>query len=280
METKAIIMKIKLVFATFYLVMHTFSQDTLSVMNNDWITVFRTNSHVQAFDVDAMGNYFIATGERIEKLNSKGQLLLSQSIKASGNIDAIFANGAFKVYLFHSEQQEISILDNTLSSQKSTIDLEDFNIKQASLICPSQQSDKVWVYEQVNATLHLLSANKKSDFTTSNLTQLLGVNQIFKMEEQDGELFLFTNSGAIVVLDIYGSFLRELNAKESISQATIIENGGICFLTESGYFNAITSSGEAVLVSKTKIVTDAIGLIKRGNDVYLSDGYSFFKYHP
>ena len=273
-------MGFKVFFGTFFLVTYGFAQDTLSVIDDEWVPVFKTSSHAQAFDIDAMGNYFIATGERIEKMNSKGQLLLSQSIKSSGNIDAVFAKGAFKVYLFHSEQQEISILDNTLSSQKSSIDLEDFNIKQATLICPSQQSDKIWVYEQVNATLHLLSANKKSDFTTSNLNQLLGVKQLFKMEEKEGELFLFTNSGSIIVLDIYGSFLRELNVKENICQGLLIENGGIGYLTETGAFNVITSNGDLIQVSKTKISAEIIGIVKLANDVYLSDGQTFFKYHP
>jgi hypothetical protein len=227
-----------------------------------------------------MGNYFVASGERIEKFDSKGHILMSQSIKSSGNIDAVFANTSFKVFLFHSEQQLISIFDNTLSSQNNTIGLEEYKIKQASIICPSNQSDKIWVFEQLNSTLHLLSTTKKGDFKTSNLTQLLGAKKIFKIEERENELFLFTDSGAVLVLDLYGTFVRDFNTKSTTKQACTMERGMTCFLTESGKLNVLNLEGDVRLVSEIKKAEDVIGIVRRGNDLYISTGNTFYIYKP
>ena len=64
---------------------------------------------------DNTGNIYLYGADILEK-KSAGQLpSFSQSIKSIGEIDEILPINALKTYLFSESQQQLCLIDNTLS---------------------------------------------------------------------------------------------------------------------------------------------------------------------
>ena len=105
---------------------------------------------------------------------SQGQLpSFSQSIKSIGDIDQILPINALKTYLFSQTQQQICLIDNTLSIQSACIDLEELEIQYALFCAVSGRPNLIYVYDQFNSTLFLI--NTKSNTVIQKVSNLEGV---------------------------------------------------------------------------------------------------------
>ena len=111
---------------------------------------------------DNTGNIYFY-GENILRKESSGQLpSFSQSIKSMGVIDQILPINALKTYLFSETQQQLCLVDNTLSIQANCIDLEEFDVQYALKCAISGRPDLVYIYDQYNSTLFLINTKTKS----------------------------------------------------------------------------------------------------------------------
>ena len=154
---------------------------------------------------DNTGNVYLY-GKRTLTKASQGQLpSFSQSIKSMGNIDQILPVNALKTYLFSKDQQQLCLIDNTLSMQAQCLDLEEFDILYAQACAISSRPDLVYVYDQFNSSLLLIDTkNKTTVQKVSNLEGVIGKElEISAMLEHKNDLFLKTIENEVFELDMF-----------------------------------------------------------------------------
>ncbi len=179
--------------------------------------------------VDWIGNLIIQQGGTIDKYDTTGNKLFSQSIKKLGNIQAILPVNAMKIALFSEEQQSVCILDNTLTLSQECIDLDRYDIQWASCFSPSGQQEKMWVFDELNNRLLLISTNNTNQFQEiKNVTGILNSTRITEIEEFENRLFIREDNGRLFEFDIYGSLVSVYDMNAALDFE--FRNGKIVFL--------------------------------------------------
>ena len=189
----------------------------LSFAQNEYNWIEKVNYSIDSSDVwtvDLLGNMYITKKELIQKNDSIGKLKFLQSQKSSGRITSIQTINTMKLIVFSEEQQNVCFLDNTLTPYEACIDFQDLNISNATKIAVSSQSDKFWVYDQLNSRLHLIALNQTNQSQEiENLNGLLNSSQLSYIFEYNNYLYLVDTSKGVFVLDMYGSLVNFLNQK-------------------------------------------------------------------
>ncbi|MEY3236761.1 MAG: hypothetical protein RI883_862 [Bacteroidota bacterium] len=161
------------------------------------------------WSVDVLGNVYITKNKALQKFDSTGVLKFSQSIKSFGRIKEIQSINTMKLVTFSEEQQTVCILDNTLTLSEECLDLSYFDIGNASHIAVSGQPDKLWVVDQLNSKLLLLSLNGTNQFQEiKNLKGILNATEIVSIQEAENHLFLVDSTQKIFEFDLYGSLIN------------------------------------------------------------------------
>jgi hypothetical protein len=158
------------------------------------------------WSVDELNNLYVSSNNILSKTDSLGNLKFQQSIKSFGDLSAIEIINSMKIVAFSEEQQSICFFDNTLTQSDKFIDLSEFNIVSGRFISHTSQQEKLWVLDQQNSTLFLISLNRSNQFQEiSNLSGLLSLNEITFITEEKNQLFVADKSGKICIFDLYGS---------------------------------------------------------------------------
>jgi hypothetical protein len=161
------------------------------------------------WSVDVLGNIYITANRTIQKFDSLGMNKFSQSIKSLGHLKSLKPINTMKLLTFSEEQQLICVLDNTLTLSEECIDLSSFDIGNATMVAVSGQPDKVWVVDQLNSKLLLLSLGRTDQFQEiKNLQGILNISEIVAIQEVENELFLASSEGNIYRFDLYGSLIN------------------------------------------------------------------------
>ncbi|MFA7274577.1 MAG: hypothetical protein WC044_11960 [Crocinitomicaceae bacterium] len=182
----------------------------VSFGQNEW----KEMSHFPLVDqsvwkADLLGNLYVADKDLIVKYDTAGVQQYYQSIKSKGRIDDILAINTMKIMLFSLQQQTFTIMDNTLSEANQTYDLSEMGFGFATLIAPSSQPNKLWVYDQLNSKLILLDLNRSNQQQDiENVRGLLNSTDIQWMKEEGNQLYLFDGKEKIYLFDLYGSLLE------------------------------------------------------------------------
>jgi hypothetical protein len=182
--------------------------------------------------VDWIGNLIIQQGGTIIKYDTTGNKLFSQSIKKLGNLHSILPVNAMKIALFSMDQQSVCILDNTLTLSQECIDLDRFEIQWATCFSPSGQQEKMWVFDELNNRLLLISTNNTSQFQEiKNVRGILNSASIIEIEEFENRLFVKEEQGRLFEFDIYGSLVNIYEVDGVIDFE--FRNGKVVFLDEN-----------------------------------------------
>ncbi|MDP4797489.1 MAG: hypothetical protein NWR50_01375 [Crocinitomicaceae bacterium] len=161
------------------------------------------------WSVDVLGNIYVTANRTIQKFDSLGMKKFSQSIKSLGHLKSLMPINTMKLLTFSEEQQLICVLDNTLTLSEECIDLSSFDIGNATMVAVSGQPDKVWVVDQLNSKLLLLSLGRTDQFQEiKNLQGILNISEIVAIQEVENELFLASSEGNIYRFDLYGSLIN------------------------------------------------------------------------
>ena len=162
----------------------------------------------EVWTTDILGNLIITRRNVIEKYDSTGQLLFSQSIRSIGKISEMAPVNAMKLFVFSEEQQSLCVMDNTLSLSERCNDLADFDIGMAVHIAASGQSDRVWVLDQPNSRLLLLKLGRTATSQEiKNLNGILNIAEVSDISEYNNELYLTDYTKGVYRFDQYGSFI-------------------------------------------------------------------------
>ncbi len=117
-------------------------------------------------------------------------------VKYSPSFDTLFSHSlksfiptylesskSFRVLLFDQEKGIVKFLDNTLTDVKGQIDLADFDVLQAVLICESFNGNAFWILDQ--GSMQLI----KVDFNMNILTRIDGLRFLFEDKVTPSQIF-------------------------------------------------------------------------------------------
>lgn len=186
------------------------------------------------FTTDNLGNSFLVDRDEITKYDGNGTVFNKFSIKAFGPIESIDATNPMKLMVFYKDFSKIIYLDNMLSLNGNPIDLEEYNLNQAKIVCISH-SDGIWFYDQQKFALIRLDKNLSVAQSTSNLNQLLGVDiNPNYMCEFNNSVYLNNPSSGILVFDIFGTYVKTIPLLNL--QKFQVSNEAIYFMKENKAF--------------------------------------------
>jgi hypothetical protein len=159
------------------------------------------------WDIDQANNSIVYSQNNLIKRDAKGQKISEQSIKSIGEITKIDASNTFKIAIFSENQQQICFLDNALAIQNECIDLTAFDIQYAETFSYTEQNDRLWVYDQLNSTVKLITLESMKQQTIQNLRSLIQFTAVNQLFEWKNELYMVTDNEKIHHFDVFGSYL-------------------------------------------------------------------------
>ncbi len=167
------------------------------------------------WSVDQLNNVYVSQGGSIIKYDSTGVQKFQQSVKSYGKMKQLVAINSMKLVHFSEEQQTLCFFDNTLTATEDCIDLTDYDIYNASLIAASARPDFLWVYDNINSTIKLISFQKKIEqqLEIVNIKGLLGISEVDQILEESGRLYLLEGGKKLYELDFYGGLLQTYSAE-------------------------------------------------------------------
>lgn len=172
-----------------------------------WTELWSVTLDAEAtWDVDQAGNTYLVNQQTIRKLDTLGKAVLTQSSKAIGRISKIDASNWLKIALFSEDQQLICYLDNALGIQPGCIELGELGINLAQQFATSSQTDRLWIYDQLNSELQLLTIRTSQHQIVQNLKSLAETGNTIQLTEFGNSLYLLDDKGLLITFDNFGSF--------------------------------------------------------------------------
>lgn len=171
-------------------------------------------NQTDVWDNDDAGNIYLFQNQAIAKLDTNGQQLLTQSTKSIGQVAKIDASNWMKLALFSEEQQQICYLDNALGLIPDCIELSDLGINLAQNFSTSVQTDRIWVYDQLNSELQIITLRSNQRQIVQNLSGLAEISAVQDMTEYGNTLILMDTEGKVLFFDNFGS-LQEVYPVEA-----------------------------------------------------------------
>ena len=262
------------IFFFFYLVGFTsFGQDSIvPIWEESKIFSISVN---EVWTIDAFENVYISHKGSINKFNSGGDLMFTQSIKSLGRMKQLSTINTMKLVHFSEEQQTLCYFDNTLTSMGDCLDLIDKDILNASFICSSSQPNKIWILDNVNSKLMLLSLdNTNQSQELKNLKGVLNIEQITQILESSNRLYVLDKNKGVYIFDMYGTLIQHIE-EESIQQ--LAANEQTLFTLENGMLGVHTKNNKANFHVKLPI-EGVVEMVYRNQHFYLRNAIGVHKY--
>jgi hypothetical protein len=219
------------------------------------------------WSVDVLENIYVVSDKNLTKYDSTMKVSFTQSIKSLGRLSACEPMNTMKVIAFSEEQQSVCVLDNTLTLSEACIDLSLYDVFNATQIAVSSQPDKLWVFDQLNSRLLLLSLGSiKQSQEVGNMQGITGIGEAVKMEENQNELYISDRLGQIFVFDVYGTL------KWTVGKSEMTD-----FTVHDGYLVRIV--GDKIMIHKGgEEMLDPRNLPIAGiKELHISSGFYYFR---
>ena len=228
---------------------------------------------------DNTGNVYLYGSDILEK-KSNGQLpSFSQSIKSVGIIDDILPINALKTYLFSESQQQLCLIDNTLSIQSSCLDLEKYEIQYALKCAISGRPNLIYIYDQFNSTLFLVNTKTKTIVQkVPNLEGILNHEiEIAELKEYENDLYIRTSTNNVYQFDMFLNLKKQL--PETSKGLNFHKNSIVEIDNNLLIFNHLKSSEKKIIPIENISATE---LKIMGNSFYFSTEFKIkvYEYNP
>ncbi len=230
-------------------------KETLSIPENTERTFVDHNNNLYFVAKDQIIRYSLATGIRS-----------IQSQKIWQNIQQVLAINTMKTVVFSQVQQTLCFTDNTLSSQGTCMDLQEFNLNNVTVVASSKRPDMLWLYDELNSQLVLFNFVKRQILqNVVNLRGILNIEGEVRLEENHFGLWLFTSAGQVIRLDDYLNALTE----QQLSYWSFLpyKNGGFMLRDKALYYETILE-GE-VMIQALPLSTPSTILHIAGNQLLI-----------
>ncbi len=170
--------------------------------------VSKNRAPTSQFRIDPLGYQIWFEKDAVYKMDTTGNLMFQQSVKAFGQITDMDVINPMKYLVFFREQQMLGFFDNTFSPYQQKTRLADLEVSYATLVCYSMQFDRFWVFDQDNSKLILFNSQGKRTTETENLNGMVGLQDPVQMLERNGMLFLVDEHRGVYIFDMFGALIN------------------------------------------------------------------------
>lgn len=166
------------------------------------------------FTVDLLDNFYGWNDDKLEKYNSRGEIVASYSDKSLGSITYVDASIPSKILVFHQESGTLLFLDNKLAPAGNSINLFDkelFSISLVALLSSNSialynvSSQKLIISDLDLNITHTTPCDFSKDFNPNLINTFL-----------DKEILLIDQSG-LYFFDKFGSFEKRIAITDILS---------------------------------------------------------------
>lgn len=167
------------------------------------------------WEVDKLGQVVLYNNKEMIKITSTDTLFNRFSQMSLGPIHTIDVTNPMKILVFYKDAGRIVFLDNTLSPNGQIVDLIALGYDQAELACTSFDNG-LWIYDRLNFRLLRFNNNMQITVEVPNLNQVLAGQandslSFCRLSEHNNRVYLQSNSGDVLVFDVYGTWLTKLH---------------------------------------------------------------------
>lgn len=257
----------KLIFQSFFVLMCFSIHGQFKVL--DSIILGQSSN----WSVDNLGYVYELDRNEIIKYDTTKKQLFRQSVKSLGNIDQIEFINAQRILLFSIDQQQIYLLDNTLSYNGLSIDLTEYGFKNVTHISVSFRPNLIWLYDQFNSNLNLFDLDRKTIMqSVNNFKGIYNIHDdIIYFKEVNTQFYICTKD-ELIILDLNLNFIDRI-LRKTISKILVANEKYLEF--DGPYVKGIdlTSFQEIMLSNPLGDFDDILFIndyffIRKGNIIY------------
>ncbi len=175
------------------------------------------NKKAKSIKTDRLGNLYIIQDAKIIMYNKSGDSLRAFNSKKYGEITYIDVTDPYKILVFFKDYNLLLFLDNYLSENGPTIDLQELGYDQVSFACQSR-APGIWVFDPLRQKVLRLDESFKEIHESINLAQWFSqkIEPNF-MLEFNNQLFLFdAEKNQLLQFDHFATFQKKLQLEAEI----------------------------------------------------------------
>jgi hypothetical protein len=173
----------------------------------------KTEEQTSFLSQDKLGNIYQISDMKITKYSSDLKPIQSNSIFSNGTIASFDSRNPLQLMLFYKQQQEIILLDNTLS-KTNKIDLTFFEL--IDLACVSNRGNSFWLYSITTQSLIKTDKTGKATNRFKNIAQVVQRDiSPTQLIEHENKVFLFDPNEGLFVFDLYGNYVKRIQLENA-----------------------------------------------------------------
>lgn len=162
---------------------------------------------------DKLGNIYQIADMKISKFSNDLKPIQTNSIFSSGTISSFDSRNPLQLMLFYKQQQQIILLDNTLS-QTNRIELHFFEL--IDLACASNRDNSFWLYSITTQSLIKTDKTGKVTNRYGNIAQVVETDiNPSQLIEYENQVYLFDLNGGLFVFDLYGNYVKRIQLENA-----------------------------------------------------------------
>ncbi|MGB1039621.1 MAG: hypothetical protein ACPGVD_01960 [Flavobacteriales bacterium] len=173
----------------------------------------KTDNSVSFLSQDKLGNIYQISDMKITKYSTILDTIVTNSIFSSGTISSLDTRNPLQLMLFYKQQQEIVLLDNTLS-ETNKIALAFF--EWIDLACMSNRDNAFWLYSKTTQSLIKTNNQGKVVSRFKNIAQLVKKDiDPTQLIEYNNQVYLFDHNEGLFIFDLYGNYVKRIQLKNA-----------------------------------------------------------------
>jgi hypothetical protein len=223
----------------------------------------------QQFDTNpiASANNWLIQGTHVLRINDEGETLGSYSNRLLGIPTSIDPSDPFRVIVFYSSHQQISIINTDGVAIGKPIMLTDLGLGEVTLACRSSQGG-VWLYHREGNELVLTNSQFTRIVQRISLSNSNNDGVFNHLEESENIMYLGVNNDYIATFDSYGSNLETIPLPYNNFFRVIGDN---IWTLQIGFLEKRTIHNPSVIVERYKHSCKLLPLIINGEPMCYSE---------
>ena len=156
--------------------------------------------------------YLVTPTNALLKLDPALDELFHYTNNRLGDLQVLDVSNPFSVLLYYPDFNEVITLDRTLN-ERGRLNLLELGLVQVRAIGLSSDN-QVWVYDELNNRLKLLSATGEVVLASDDLSLLLGQNVSPNfLTARNRRVYLNDPALGVLVFDLFGQYLKTIDLK-------------------------------------------------------------------
>jgi|YNPMSStandDraft_1061717.scaffolds.fasta_scaffold01113_10 hypothetical protein len=214
---------------------------------------------------DIFQNIYIQQNAKLYKIDTSGNILCSYSNINLGNINTIDVSNPLQILVYYNLYNSVQLLSNNLTPISQPINLDEIGFVNVNAICNSEQGG-FWIYDGIKKQPVLINHKLETVYFGSQIP----INNIIKMIEFNGKLYIGSYNNGLWILDNKGNFSK-FQAVENFFDF-FIHNQQIMIVT-----NEHIKINDNIIFNFDKKPT-SIAMLKKCLIISFNDTLYFYKY--